>query len=503
MSKLRTTIAVLTAAVAAVSAFAFSVSATADENSVPNTSLELVRDMGNGINLGNTMESCGSWIGGSTPTSYETAWGQPKTTKAMIDGMKAAGFNSVRIPVAWSNMMSDDGNYTIDTRYLDRVEEIVNYVLDNDMYAVVNDHWDGGWWEDFAATNSDKTANEAVRAEAMKKYKAIWTQVGERFKDYSHKLIFESANEELGDSFTNGEYWIKTKERYTLVTEINQAFVDLIRSQGGNNADRYLLIAGYNTDIVKTTDDKYVMPTDTVNDRLLISVHYYTPSTFCLVSDPNNSWGYSDTWGTDADIAEMRNYLEMMTKFTDQGIGVIIGEFGAFHGQNGLIKNGTYSFYDNMLKICEELNYCPMSWDCSEWYIRKEGKITDEKMAAVFKDNEYVPTDPVTDPTTETTAEPTTIDITDPGETTEPTSTDSTEATTADATTEAVITTASAGNTTTTAKSSTTTVAATNKKASTSSASTDKNVNTGSGSAVGITVIFAAASALAVITKKR
>ncbi|MCD7773922.1 MAG: cellulase family glycosylhydrolase [Ruminococcus sp.] len=378
----KTLLSIITAAAISLvslcgSAFAVD-SETVTDDRVPDTAVAVVKDMGNGINLGNTMEACGSWINGSSPTNYETAWGQPVTTQAMIDGMKEAGFNTVRIPVAWSNMMSDDGTYTIDEAYLDRVEEIVNYVLNAGMYAIVNDHWDGGWWEDFGSSD------ETVVEEAWKRYEAIWTQVGERFKDYSHKLILESANEELGSTFS-----MSTKKRYALVTEINQKFVDIIRSQGSNNSDRYLLIAGFDTNIDKTVDERYIMPTDTIENHLMISVHYYDPSTYCLVSDPDNSWGYSDTWGTDEEIEYMDNQLGKMKYYTEQGIGVVIGEFGAFHGENGLVKEGTYDYYDYVLKFSEKYNLCPVSWDCSEWYKRTLGYIADEEMAKVFKSNEY------------------------------------------------------------------------------------------------------------------
>lgn len=356
-----------------------------NDSDVPDTSVEVVWDMGNGINLGNTMESCGDWINGSSPQDFETAWGQPETTKEIIEGMKEAGFDSVRIPVAWSNMMSTDGKYTIDPAYLDRVEQIVKWVLEADMYAVVNDHWDSGWWSDFGSRD------ETLVNEAWKRYEAIWTQVGERFKDYSHKLIFESANEEFGTDWG----FLRMVQQYNLITDINQKFVDIIRSQGSKNADRFLLIAGYNTNIDKTIDKRYVMPTDTVANHLMISVHYYDPAHYCLVSDPNNSWGYSDTWGTESDIEYMKNQLAKMNQYTQQGYGVIIGEFGAFHGQLGLVKEGCYEWYDYVLKFCEEYNFCPMSWDCSEWYVRKELKITDEKMAKIFKDNEF---DPQTSP---------------------------------------------------------------------------------------------------------
>ena len=160
------------------------------------TSVELVRLMGNGINLGNTMEAYGHLeIGTNAPvSSYETFWGQPVTTQEMISGMKQAGFDTLRIPVAWTNTMDyESGDYTIREDYLDRVEQIINYALDAGMYVIVNEHWDGGWLGMFGSANPD------TRAAGMELYVSMWTQIAERYREYSDYLIFESANEELGD----------------------------------------------------------------------------------------------------------------------------------------------------------------------------------------------------------------------------------------------------------------------------------------------------------------
>ena len=122
---------------------------------------------------------------------------------------------------------------------------------------------------------------------------------------------------------------------YKQVTAINQAFVDTVRGTGGNNASRFLLIAGYNTDIAKTCDERYVMPTDTIDGHMMISVHYYSPATYCTVDDPDNSWGYRDSWGTEDDIAEMKDTLNLMRiNYVNKGIPVIIGEYGVIAGKN-------------------------------------------------------------------------------------------------------------------------------------------------------------------------
>ena len=160
------------------------------------TALDFVKKMGNGTNLGNTLEAYNhkGYLAGQDPSSFETGWGQPYTTPEMIQGMKDMGFDTLRIPVAWTNGMNfESGDYTIDARLLDRVEQVVNYALDAGMYVIINDHWDGGWWGMFGS------ADETVRQQGMDLYKSMWSQIAERFGDYSYRLIFESANEELGD----------------------------------------------------------------------------------------------------------------------------------------------------------------------------------------------------------------------------------------------------------------------------------------------------------------
>jgi endoglucanase len=343
------------------------------------TAQQVTQEMGNGTNLGNTMDAVSDKPADATVYDYEQGWGAPITTEEMIVGMKEAGFGSVRIPCAWSNMMSDDGTYTINEQYFLRMDQIIGYVLDNDMYAIVNIHWDNGWWDGFG------DSDEAVREETMKRYKTMWQQIAEHYKDYSHKLILESANEELGDTFSG----LGADAAYEKTNEINQTFVDLVRATGGNNADRCLLIAGYNTDIDKTVDERFVMPTDTVENKLMVSVHYYTPSTYCIASSKYNSWGYMDSWGTDEDKAEMRSYFEKLKRFIDEGYGVVIGEYGVCTIQPVMmrvLKDGAADFFAEVLSLSEEMGYCPMLWDTGEIFNRTDLKMKFDDVAQVYLD---------------------------------------------------------------------------------------------------------------------
>ena len=352
------------------------------------TALEATRLMGNGINLGNTLEACDNNVGIKTnaPLSYETYWGQPKTTQAMIDGMKAAGFDTIRIPVAWMTNATHlyEGDYTIDADYMDRVEEVVRYARKAGMYVIINDHWDGGWYGMFGSESAE------TRALAMEAYKGMWQQIAERFRDYSDYLIFESANEELGGRFDENSplycsdsvvTYLTDDERYALTNEINQTFVDVVRATGGNNATRFLLIAGYSTNIDQTCDDRFQMPKDTVDSKLMVSVHYYDPWSYCGAS----SAASATKWGKVSDYEYLDQQLAKMTKFTEAGYGVVIGEYGALPCSDGL-KDNTLAYHTAFLDACTKYNLTNCLWDCSGLYKRVSQTFADDDILAMYQE---------------------------------------------------------------------------------------------------------------------
>ena len=352
------------------------------------TALEATRLMGNGINLGNTLEACDNNVGIKTnaPLSYETYWGQPKTTQAMIDGMKAAGFDTIRIPVAWMTNATHlyEGDYTIDADYMDRVEEVVRYARKAGMYVIINDHWDGGWYGMFGSESAE------TRALAMEAYKGMWQQIAERFRDYSDYLIFESANEELGSRFDENSplycsdsvvTYLTDDERYALTNEINQTFVDVVRATGGNNATRFLLIAGYGTNIDQTCDDRFQMPKDTADSKLMVSVHYYDPWSYCGAS----SAASATKWGTVSDYEYMDQQLAKMTKFTEAGYGVVIGEYGALPCSDGL-KANTLAYHTAFLDVCTKYDLTNCLWDCSGLYKRVSQTFADDDILAMYQE---------------------------------------------------------------------------------------------------------------------
>ena len=412
----KTVCAVMSAAVLLKPIFCFNVDAIADDNGVMRdiTTMELVRDMGIGINLGNTMEACGDWIaevdkewgdGILTVEEYETAWGSPVITKEMIQGMADEGFGVVRVPVAWSNLMGD--NYKINDDLDARVHEIVDWVIDADMYCIINIHWDNGWVNTFP-DNKD---------ECMKRYETMWTQIADSFKDYGDYLMFESQNEELGwESVWNP--WGSTdgkSESYGLVNEINQKFVDVVRSSGGNNPKRHLLISGYNTGFDRTCDPLFKMPDDPAQ-RMAVSVHYYSPPGFAILEDEDADWAKArPTWGTDEDFKELNSNMDMMKKgYIDKGIPVIIGEYGC--PSKGKEADSVRLFLSSVCKATYDRKLCPVLWSTpGEHYDREACKMADQELKALF--NEISGFEPktvvtTTDTTSSTAASTTTVTIT-------------------------------------------------------------------------------------------
>lgn len=326
------------------------------------STMEFVREMGFGINLGNTLESCGDWIHSTEVSAYETAWGSPVITQEAIRGYADAGFGVLRIPVAWSNLMSGDGSYTISPKYIERVREIVGWTLDAGMFAIINIHYDSGWVNVFPENEEEN----------MKRFTAMWTQIAEAFNDFDERLMFESQNEELGwDSLwnrwsgTNGE---EKRASYELVNKVNQAFVDVVRGTGENNSRRHLLISGYNTDVELTCDELFRMPGDPAG-RLAVSVHYYDPSTLTILEE-DADWGKAKTTWDSADIAGLERKVQLLkTRFIDNGIPVIVGEYGCF-GKNKS-RDVIESYLLDVSSRMYGIGACPILWDtCNDEYDR-------------------------------------------------------------------------------------------------------------------------------------
>lgn len=315
------------------------------------TTQNLVEEMGIGINLGNTMEACGDWINGTTINDYVRAWGSPVVTEELIAGYAKAGFNSLRIPVAWSNMLLPSNQ--INPELLDKIEEIVNWTIDHGMIALINIHWDNGWLFEY----HKKTG------EVMERFISYWEQISARFKIYGDRLMMESMNEVgFDDIWTPWRGTQADKARaFGLVNELNQTFVDVVRASGGNNAKRHLVIEVYNTGLEYAYDPLFKMPNDPMN-RLAATIHYYTPAVFAII-DKDEPWGKArDTWGTAADLKELNDNFDLLKKnCVDKGIPIIVGEFAACGDNKTQEMKRLYAV--SVAEAVYSRRMCPMLWD--------------------------------------------------------------------------------------------------------------------------------------------
>ena len=310
------------------------------------TTLEFAQQLSIGWNLGNTLDAYTMQAGGNQGLASETCWQHTKTTQAMFKALKEAGFETVRIPVSWHNHMTDVEAHTIDPEWMDRVAEIVDYALDEDLYVIVNIHHDNG---------SDKGLYypDSAHLEEAKDYiGTVWTQVADRFTDYDEHLIFEGMNEPrmVGDQ---NEWWIDENREECIdsikcINELNQLFVDTVRNSGGCNASRYLMVPGYCASPEGVLNKNFVMPADSAKDtfgenRLILSVHAYRPYDFALNIGGTANFNVKDSSQT-SEITWFMDELEK--KYISKGVPVVIGEFGALKKNDNLTDRVAFSrFY--------------------------------------------------------------------------------------------------------------------------------------------------------------
>lgn len=304
---------------------------------------EITEEMGIGWNLGNTMD------GHSNYSSSETAWQSVKTTKSMIKAVHDLGYNTIRIPVTWGKMINED--YSVDEAWMSRVQDITDYAISQNMYVMINLHHDGA----FNGENSphgwlDIGGTEEEFASVTEKFNGLWKTIAERFKNYDEHLTFASMNEvyEVGYGWS-GDADIVNKE-YIRINALNQSFVDVIRATGSNNAKRWLIAPGVNTQITKMIEpDKFnfVVPTDAVN-RVMVEAHDYDP------------WGVTSTRET-REGSYAYQFKKLKELYVDNGIPVVIGEFG-FVGASKTASN-----YEGVSYLLKKYNLIGTAWDNSGW----------------------------------------------------------------------------------------------------------------------------------------
>lgn len=292
----------------------------------PRPADDIVNAITAGWNLGNTLDSCGEWIGQYTdgsPSAFETAWGNPPVTKQLIEQIRAAGFNAVRVPVTWSQHIDDSNGYRIDPQWMARVQQVVDWVLESDMYCIINLHHDvggDGWL---------RASTESIAAQSGK-FSAVWTQIANHFTNYDDRLMFEGFNEILDERSS----WSYPGQAATAaVNRLNQLFVDVIRATGGKNARRVLLVCTYAAGTNPASLADFVLPDDPAGHALIVEVHYYDPGAYC--AERSGTANAQSVWTDSGGKAQVDAMLDSLERhFTGKGIPVIIGEFGVANKDN-------------------------------------------------------------------------------------------------------------------------------------------------------------------------
>jgi len=301
-----------------------------------NEAMAFVQDMRIGWNLGNTFDATHDSYRGNE-MDIESLWCGVKTTEAMVDALKAAGFNTLRLPVSWHNHVSGE-DFVISEPWLDRVQQVADWALARGMYVILNIHHDNEPGYLYPSPEHHETSERYVRA--------IWTQLAARFAQYDHHLIFESMNEPRLKG-TDIEWWFDAKNKRGLeaaecINRLNQAFVDTVRASGGNNADRYLMVPGYCAAPGFAVASYFRLPQDTVDNRIIVSAHAYTPYSFALEMPGTKSFSAVSASQT-REIANFMN--DLFKKFIANGIPVVIGEFGAMEKDGNLQDRVEFAAY--------------------------------------------------------------------------------------------------------------------------------------------------------------
>jgi len=340
-----------------------------DATGMSSNAVQLAAKIKLGLNIGNTLEA----IGG------ETAWGNPKITKAFIDFVKQSGFNAVRIPCSWDQYANASSQIKAD--WLNRVKEVVQYCVDNGLYVILNIHWDGGWLENNVTTAKQDAVNV--------KQKAYWLQIAITMRDFDEHLLFASANEPNASDAT----------QMSVLLSYHQTFINTVRSTGGHNSYRVLVVQGPNTDIGTTNTLMNTLPVDPMANRMMVEIHYYTPWNFCGMSK-DESWGnmfyywgqgyhsaadpsHNANWGEESDVDK---YMGMMkTKFVDKGIPVVMGEYGPMRrtdltGDALTLHLASRAYYMKYVtKQAKTNGILPFFWDTGGLLNRQNNTVSDQQ----------------------------------------------------------------------------------------------------------------------------
>ena len=354
--------------------------------SYKKSSIEIINEMGNGYNLGNLFDCYDKDIEISNPIDQISLCGNLYPTKKMISSIKKSGFNTIRFPVTWINFIDENGN--INTDWMKNIKEVIDLILNNNMYCILNLEKDG---------KKENWLSEGIIVKD--KFTNLWSQIAKEFKTYDEHLIFESMDifEDINYNITLNNY------DYSSLLDLSQSFIDTVRSTGGSNIDRLLLVSGANAELELTCNLNYKIPKDPSN-MTAVSIHYYVPYTFTLENDyvepyidpvdGTEYYFYSDTdWGNDIDYIEIIDNFELMKSyFLDKGIPIVISEVGVITNEQKKIDS-IREFLYVVFSISANYNgIASCLWDTSNettgnmnYYNREANKWYDEKIGENFK----------------------------------------------------------------------------------------------------------------------
>ncbi len=330
-----------------------------------STATELAAKMNLGINIGNTFEVCADWLG--TNESNETGWGSPVITKKMIENYKNFGFNTIRIPVSWNYYASANGGVIPDF-WKNRIKEVVEWCMEYDLYVILNIHWDKGWLEEHVDASSKNSVNATQ--------KNLWIQIANHFNEFDERLVFASSNEPGRTA---------NDENNMILKSYHQTFVDAVRATGGYNASRCLIVQCFNTSSEECVTANKILPTDVIENRLMMEFHYY-PYTYALMEE-DADWGRMDffwgepykgtsingverwcDWNTEQTVE--KEFSSIKNTYVKLGVPVIMGEFQAMNRDKNLSGNDLAKFEENrnyyynfLVKTAKNNGIVPVLWD--------------------------------------------------------------------------------------------------------------------------------------------
>jgi len=335
-----------------------------------------------GWNMGNSFDAVNTWSTPGIPFSEETAWGNPKATQTLFNGVKAQGINIVRIPVTWIGHIGAEPDYKVDEAWLMRLAEVVNYAKNAGLKAIINIHHDDsnefGW-----LLIKDAANNASANIQITAKFEKLWTQVAEYFKDYDEWLMFESMNEiHDGDWGWSDDFRNNPQKQFNVLNNWNQVFVNAVRATGGKNDTRYLIVPSYVSNYDQLLSERFILPTDKFSGKLIVTFHYYDPFEFAHnASTPN--------WGNQQEKSEIDNlFARFKARFTDKNILVIIGEMGPRNHATETGKQNRLVYISYVYHKARETGLLPIYWDDGGNFgmmNRNTGQPKDAHSAAAFE----------------------------------------------------------------------------------------------------------------------